>query len=103
MDEILAQSALFFLAGFETSATAITFALLELALNQDVQDKLRNDITEVLEQHDGEITYEAIMDMKYLDMTIHGKFFKCCSIRSIQHGIRIWKILKSLCLMTVFV
>ncbi|KAF7281446.1 hypothetical protein GWI33_004771 [Rhynchophorus ferrugineus] len=69
-DEILAQCFGFFIAGYETSSTTITFALLELACNQNVQDKLREQIVEVLNQNDGLITYEATMDMKYLDMVI---------------------------------
>lgn len=41
-DEMAAHSFLWYLAGFETSSTTITFCLYELALNVDVQDKLRN-------------------------------------------------------------
>lgn len=75
MDEVLAQCVIFFLAGFETSATTISFALLELSLNQEIQDKLRQEINEVLKRHDENISYDAVMEMKYLDMIIHGKFF----------------------------
>lgn len=74
MDEILAQSIVFFLAGFETSATTISFALLEMSLNQDIQDKLRKEINEVLQQHEGKISYEAVMEMKYLDMIVNGMY-----------------------------
>ncbi|XP_074025834.1 cytochrome P450 6-like isoform X1 [Leptinotarsa decemlineata] len=70
-NEIAAQCFVFFLAGFETSATTMTFALLELALNQDVQKKLREEINTVLDASDGEVTYEAIMKMSYLDKVVH--------------------------------
>lgn len=71
--ELAAQSFLFFLAGFETSSTTMTFALYELALNQDIQDKLRSDIKAVIDKHDGKITYESMMEMKYLHMVIDGE------------------------------
>lgn len=59
------------LLGHETSSSAATFALYELALNQEIQDRLRNEISEVASRHDGEITYDGIMEMKYLDMVFN--------------------------------
>jgi cytochrome P450 family 6 len=49
----------------------LTFSTYELALNQDVQDKLRSEINEVLAKHNGEVTYDAIMEMKFLDMVFN--------------------------------
>ncbi|KAI4471433.1 cytochrome p450 [Holotrichia oblita] len=66
-EEMLAQSVIFFGAGFETSSTNLSFCLYELAWHQDIQQRLREEILEVLNRYDGEITYEAIMDMKYMD------------------------------------
>lgn len=73
MDELKGQCVLFFLAGFETSATTMTFMFYELARNQDIQDKLRKEINEVLLKHDNQISYEAVMSMKYLEMVMCGK------------------------------
>jgi cytochrome P450 family 6 len=54
----------------------MTFSTYELALNQDVQDKLREEINDVLEKYDGEVTYDAIMEMKYLDMVFNESLRK---------------------------
>lgn len=74
INELAAQCFVFYIAGFETSATTMTFALLELAINQDIQDKLRTEISTVLKKHDAKITYEAIADMAYLNMIVYGKY-----------------------------
>lgn len=70
--EISAHAFTFFLAGYETSATAITFCTYELAQNPEIQNKLRNEIREVLERHNGEVTYDAMMEMTYMDKCIQG-------------------------------
>lgn len=69
---MIAQSILFLIAGFETSSTVLTFTAYELALNHDVQSRLREEIFKVLEKHGGDCTYEAIQEMEYLDMVVHG-------------------------------
>ncbi|KAK9745082.1 Cytochrome P450 [Popillia japonica] len=70
LNEIAAQAFVFFLAGFETSSTTMTFCLHELAFNQDIQDKLREEIRETYKQTNGEFTYDAIMGMKYMDKVL---------------------------------
>lgn len=73
IENIAAQCFLFFIAGFETSATAVTFTLYELTKNLDIQTKVREEIREVLKRHDGKVTYEAIQEMKYLRCVLDGK------------------------------
>ncbi|CAG9833427.1 unnamed protein product [Diabrotica balteata] len=70
MKEITAHSFVFFIAGFETSSTAMTYALFHLAQNQDIQDKARDEINAVLEKHNGVVSYDAIMEMQYLEQII---------------------------------
>lgn len=72
--EITTQCVTFFGAGFETSSTAISFTLLELALNPDIQDKLRTEVREYFEKNNGDLTYEGVMnEMSYLDKVVDGK------------------------------
>ncbi|KOB75101.1 Cytochrome P450 6B46 [Operophtera brumata] len=66
-DIIAAQAFVFYVAGYETSATTMSFLLYELAKNPDVQEKLHAEITEVLKRHEGKMTYETLQDMTYLD------------------------------------
>ena len=48
-DEILAQAILFFMAGYDTTAGAISFLCYNLALNQHCQDTLIEEIDTVME------------------------------------------------------
>ncbi|CAD0202165.1 unnamed protein product [Chrysodeixis includens] len=66
-DVIAAQAFVFYVAGYETSATTASYLLYQLALNQDVQDKLIAEIDEVTEAHNGQITYESLKEMKYFN------------------------------------
>lgn len=68
-----AQAFVFFVAGFETSSSNMSYALFELAKNQDVQQKLRMEINDSIGKH-GKLTYEAMMEMPYLDQTITGMY-----------------------------
>jgi cytochrome P450 family 6 len=72
LNEVLAQSFLFLFAGSDTSSTTISFALIELAYNQDVQKKLRTEITEKTKNSNGEITYENLQEMTYLTQVMNG-------------------------------
>ncbi|XP_018319271.1 probable cytochrome P450 6a14 [Agrilus planipennis] len=71
VNEIAAQAFIFYVAGFETSATTLQYLLYELTENQDIQDKVREEIEQVLGKHEKKITYEAIQEMTYLDKCIY--------------------------------
>lgn len=81
-EELTAQVMIFFLGGFETVATSLCFAVHELAVNQDIQDRLRAEIDEMWKEQDGKLTIEDISKMKYLDMVVSGKANQCSVLHS---------------------
>jgi cytochrome P450 family 6 len=73
MNVIAAQAFVFFVAGFETSSTTMTFCLHQLAMNPDIQERLWAEIDTVLQKYGGNINYESIFEMEYLDKVVNGK------------------------------
>lgn len=74
VNEIAAQSMDFFFAGFETSANALNFCIHELAMddNKNIQNEARREILNVLEKYNGDLCYDALNEMKYVDRVING-------------------------------
>lgn len=67
---ISANAFIIFLGGFETTSSTLAFLMLELAAHQHVQEKMRAEIREVLEKHDGNVTYEMLQELSYMEMVI---------------------------------
>ncbi|XP_019535413.3 probable cytochrome P450 6d4 [Aedes albopictus] len=61
----------FLLAGMETSSSSAAFCLYELAKNKDIQRRLQQEIDESLHLHNGSITYDSLLSMKYLDNCVN--------------------------------
>lgn len=80
--DITSQAMIFFFAGFDTVSTAMSFGSYELAVNKDVQDRLRQEIMET--QKDGKVTYEKLTQMKYMDMVISEVLRKWPPVPSIE-------------------
>jgi NAD(P)H-nitrite reductase large subunit len=59
--------------GYETSSVAMSFGLYALALNPDVQKKVREEVDSVLKKHGGVLNFDALQEMTYLDMALSGK------------------------------
>lgn len=68
-DEVIAQAFIFLIAGYETTATILSWAAYELALNPEPQEKLYNEIMAAIDT-DGEIDYELLSSLPYLDSVI---------------------------------
>ncbi|XP_020280574.1 cytochrome P450 9e2-like [Pseudomyrmex gracilis] len=83
-EEIVAEAFVFFFAGFETTSTTLCFAAHLLATNPDVQFKLRQEIDKVLEESNGEVTYEAINHLEYLEAVINETLRMYCPVTVIE-------------------
>ncbi|GJQ70003.1 Cyp6g1 [Trypoxylus dichotomus] len=68
-NEIIGQAAEFFLAGYETTSSTITFALYELSLNNELQSTLRNEIGESIGNGE-EYSYDTLQKMPYLHQVV---------------------------------
>ncbi|CAB3238032.1 unnamed protein product [Arctia plantaginis] len=67
-DDLIAQAVLFFVAGFETASSGMSFLLYELASNPDVQDRLAKEIRDHHHKNGGKFDLNSMQNMTYLDM-----------------------------------
>ncbi|EDX05859.1 probable cytochrome P450 6w1 [Drosophila simulans] len=70
LDYLVAQAAIFQTAGFETSSSTMTLTLYELAKNEALQDRLRQEIVDFFGDED-HISYERIQEMPYLSQVVN--------------------------------
>lgn len=94
LDDMAAQAYVFFIAGakfeylnfkaviiiiknplgYESSSTTMSFCMYELAKSPEIQQRVYEEIENVLQKHNGKLTYESLNEMKYLDNCIDGIF-----------------------------
>ncbi|XP_014470224.1 PREDICTED: cytochrome P450 6B5-like [Dinoponera quadriceps] len=74
MDEFLRTQMLGFLyAGYETTAATICNTLYELASHPNIQDKLRKKILDTYAKNNGQLQYDDINAISYLNADFKGK------------------------------
>lgn len=73
IEEMSAHSFVFYTASFESSSTTMSFCMYELAKKPEVQRKVHAEIDAVLSQYNGELTYESIGEMKFMERCIDGE------------------------------
>ncbi|KAF0303197.1 putative cytochrome P450 6a13 [Amphibalanus amphitrite] len=69
-DDIVTQSLLFFLAGYDTTANLLTFAACALATVPDCQERVHRELDATLDCHGGRLSYEAVSELCYLDRVL---------------------------------
>ncbi|ERL89341.1 hypothetical protein D910_06712 [Dendroctonus ponderosae] len=61
---------IFFFAGFDSVAIVMCFGSYELAVNKEIQNKLRSEVVESRRLNGGKVTYESLLKMNYMDQVI---------------------------------
>uniref|UniRef100_A0A6V7M0G0 Cytochrome P450 n=1 Tax=Bracon brevicornis TaxID=1563983 RepID=A0A6V7M0G0_9HYME len=69
--EMTSQAMVFFFGGFETVSTLMCFLAHMISIHPEVQKKIHDEIDDVLERCQGEVTYEAINSMPYLEAVMY--------------------------------
>ena len=86
-DELMMTTIAFLMAGFETTATTLTFASYEMATNPSVQQRLYEEVNKYFESNNNDINYEEVAKMPFLDAVI------CETLRRHSPASRINRIL----------
>ncbi|XP_065214733.1 probable cytochrome P450 6a14 isoform X2 [Planococcus citri] len=67
---VAAQCFLFIAGGFEGASVALSFLLYELAQHPQIQNKLRQEIISSIENNGGELKYDMLKNLSYLNMVL---------------------------------
>lgn len=69
--DIVANLFILLVGGFESSSSAMSFCIYELALNENIQQNVRLEIQKVKDEY-GKFDYDSLKKMSYLDAVIAG-------------------------------
>ena len=67
---IVATALVIMVAGYDTTGSTLSFACYQLAKNPAVQDRLREEVAEVLEAKDDDLKYDDIKKLTYMDQVL---------------------------------
>ncbi|XP_076303803.1 cytochrome P450 9e2-like isoform X1 [Lasioglossum baleicum] len=69
-EAIAAHTLSLFFDGFETSRLTLSFVAYQLAVHPEIQEKLRDEIKSIIAENNGEMTFEGLKDLKYMEQVI---------------------------------
>ncbi|CAL8117832.1 unnamed protein product [Orchesella dallaii] len=70
-DDIVANAVLFLMAGYDTTQSLLIFAAYMLALDQDAQERLLEEVKSTFDANGGSLTYDGVIGMTYLDCVLN--------------------------------
>lgn len=71
LNECIAQAFIFFFGGSDTTSSVIAYAMVELGMNQEIQEKVRVEILEKTKSDEGKLTYDNLNEMIYLSQVVN--------------------------------
>lgn len=72
IEQVAGHAFAFLLAGVETTSFTTLYCLYEIAKQPDIQRKVNDEIDHVMAQYNGQLTYDSINKLKYLDCCLDG-------------------------------
>ncbi|KZC05577.1 Cytochrome P450 9e2, partial [Dufourea novaeangliae] len=69
--DMASQAFGFFFGGYETVASQACSTIHNIVTNPEVQERLQQEIDQILEKTQGQITYDTIVGMEYLDAVLN--------------------------------
>ena len=69
-DEIVATAFVILVAGYDTTGSLLSYACYELSKNDEVQEKLRQEVEEIMDGDDKVLKYEDVQKMTYMDQVL---------------------------------
>ncbi|KAF2889023.1 hypothetical protein ILUMI_17150, partial [Ignelater luminosus] len=69
-EDITVEDILYFCYKYQAISISMCYLIYELAVDQNVQNKLRKEIDNANERYGSQITYEVLNHITYLDMVI---------------------------------
>lgn len=76
IEQITAQAFVFLIAGYTTDTSLLSFCLYELARHKSIQEELYENINNAVKENGGQLSYQALQDMGYMDQVINGRSFR---------------------------
>ena len=72
-NDIFAHSSVMFVAGLDNLVSTIKNCIYELSKSEELQTKARQNVLDAMDKTKGELTYETLNEMQYIDQCINGK------------------------------
>ena len=71
-DQVISTASVLLVAGYDTTGTTMSYVLYELAMHQDFQETLFEEIETAKKEADNDgLSYDTIQSLPYLDSVIH--------------------------------
>lgn len=73
LEELAACAFGFLHTGYESTARTLIYALHELALQEELQQRVREEVQQALQRHDNKLSYACINELELLGQVLQGE------------------------------
>ena len=73
-EKLLVTMESFFLEAYESASIALSFLCFQLACHPEIQEKVRQEVNTVLSKNNGELDFESLKDLTYMEQVFNETF-----------------------------